>query len=67
VIIHLVRPATVMPSHVQEQATAGGAVRSNTWTEQFMRIVRDFTSVVLPLSDVTLAFDGEGRCIGCPR
>ena len=67
VIIHLVRPTTVMPSHVQEQATSGGTVRSNTWTEQFMRIVRDFTNVVLPLSDVTLAFDGDGRCIGCPR
>jgi hypothetical protein len=56
-----------MPSHVQEQATAGGAVRSNTWTDQFMRIVGAFTTVVLPVSDVTLAFDGEGHCIGCPR
>jgi len=66
-IIHLVRPTTVMPSHVGEQATAGGAVRSNTWTERFMRNVGNSTNVVLPLSDVTLAFDGEGRCIGCPR
>jgi L-ascorbate metabolism protein UlaG (beta-lactamase superfamily) len=67
VIIHLVRPATVLPSHVGEQATAGGAVRSNTRTERFMRTVRDFTNVVLPISDATLAFDGDGRCVGCPR
>lgn len=67
VIRELVRPTTVIPSHVQEQATSGGAVRNNTWTELFMRSVRNITSVVLPLSDVTLTFDGEGRCIGCPR
>jgi len=67
VIRDLVRPKTVMPSHVQEQATSGGAVRSGTWTEAFVRSVRDFTSTVLPISDVTLTFDGEGRCIGCPQ
>ena len=67
IIQNLVRPTTVMPSHVGEQATAGGAVRSNTWTEWFKRNVRDFSTVVVPLSDVTLAFDGEGRCVGCPR
>jgi len=66
-ILNLVRPMTVMPSHVAEQATTGGAVRSNTWTERFIRNVRDYTNVVLPVSDVTLSFDGEGRCIGCPR
>jgi hypothetical protein len=29
--------------------------------------VREVTTVVLPVSDVTLAFDGEGRCTGCRR
>ena len=67
IILNLVRPKTVLPSHVGEAATSGGTVRGNTWTESFMRYVRDYTNVVLPLSDVTLAFDGEGRCIGCPR
>jgi len=67
VIVHLVRPATVMPSHVGEQATSGGALRANTWTERFVRNVRDFTNVVLPVSDVPLTFDGEGRCTGCGR
>jgi L-ascorbate metabolism protein UlaG (beta-lactamase superfamily) len=66
-IVYLVRPATVMPSHPGEQASAGGVVRANTRTEKFVRAVKDFTNVVLPLSDVELGFDGDGRCVGCPR
>jgi L-ascorbate metabolism protein UlaG (beta-lactamase superfamily) len=64
---HLVRPTTVMPSHVGEQATSGGALRANTGVDRFVRDVREVTTVVLPVSDVTLAFDGEGRCTGCRR
>jgi L-ascorbate metabolism protein UlaG (beta-lactamase superfamily) len=67
VIQNLIRPTTVMPSHVGEQATSGGAARSNTWTEWFVRNARQFADVVLPVSDVPLSFDGEGRCIGCAR
>ncbi|MGQ0735870.1 MAG: MBL fold metallo-hydrolase [Acidobacteriota bacterium] len=67
VIQYLVRPASVMPSHVGEQATAGGALRNGTRTERFIRSVSPFTAVVLPVSDAVLAFDGEGRCVGCPR
>jgi L-ascorbate metabolism protein UlaG (beta-lactamase superfamily) len=66
-IKHLIRPATVMPSHVGEQATSGGSLRGNTRTERFATAVRDFASVVLPVSDVPLTFDGEGRCVGCSR
>lgn len=66
-IYSFIRPTTVMPSHVGEQATSGGAMRSGTRTELFASSVREFTTVVLPVSDVTLSFDGEGRCIGCPR
>jgi L-ascorbate metabolism protein UlaG (beta-lactamase superfamily) len=67
VIVHLVRPATVMPSHVGEQATSGGVLRGNSWTDRFVRTVREFTNVVLPLSDIPLAFDSDGRCTGCGR
>jgi L-ascorbate metabolism protein UlaG (beta-lactamase superfamily) len=67
VIKDMVRPTTVMPSHVGEQATSGGQLRSNTRTEEFARAARQFTNVILPLSGVTLTFDGEGRCVGCPR
>jgi L-ascorbate metabolism protein UlaG (beta-lactamase superfamily) len=67
IVRNLLRPVTVLPSHVGEQASSGGAVRANTWTEWFVRYASSFVAVVLPLSDTTLAFDGEGRCIGCPR
>jgi L-ascorbate metabolism protein UlaG (beta-lactamase superfamily) len=67
IVQHLVRPKTVLPSHVGEQATSGGLVRSGTRTEWFVRYAKAFAEVVVPISDVTLAFDGEGRCIGCPR
>jgi len=66
-IVHLVRPITVMPSHVGEQATSGGVLRVNTWTERFVTSVRDLTNVVLPVSDVTRTFDGDGRCTSCGR
>lgn len=67
VVQHLIRPTTVMPSHVGEQATSGGVLRANTRTELFVRNVKGYTDVVLPLSDVTRMFDGDGRCSGCGR
>lgn len=67
VVQHLIRPTTVMPSHVGEQATSGGRVQANTRTELFMRYAKAFAEIVLPVSDVTLAFDGDGRCVGCAR
>lgn len=67
VVQHLVRPTTVMPSHVGEQATSGGVLRTGTRTELFARYVKGFTEVVLPVSNVTFMFDGDGRCSGCGR
>lgn len=67
VVQHLVRTTTVMPSHVGEQATSGGTIRANTRTELFVRYAKAFADIVLPVSDVALMFDGDGRCVGCPR
>lgn len=67
VVQHLIRPTTVMPSHVGEQATSGGRLQGNTRTELFARYAKAFTEVVIPVSDVTLVFDGNGRCTGCQR
>jgi L-ascorbate metabolism protein UlaG (beta-lactamase superfamily) len=67
VVQHLIRPVTVMPSHVGEQATSGGALAANTRTEYFVRSVSGFVEVVLPVSNVTRTFDGSGRCVGCGR
>jgi hypothetical protein len=61
----LVRPRTVMPSHVNEQATAGGTIRSGTRVDLFQLFTRDLADIVVPVSDVTRSFDGSGRCIGC--
>ena len=61
----LVKPRSVVPSHVNEQATAGGVVRGGTRVALFESSVRDSVDVVVPLSDVTRSFDGSGRCIGC--
>jgi len=65
-MIHdLIRPRTVMPSHVNEQATSGGAIRAVTRVEAFSLLARDLTDIILPLSDVVRTFDGSGRCVGC--
>jgi L-ascorbate metabolism protein UlaG (beta-lactamase superfamily) len=61
----LLRPRSAMPSHVNEQATAGGAVRAGTRTALFEFFANDVAEVIVPLSDVTRSFDGAGRCVGC--
>lgn len=60
-----IRPVTVMPSHVNEAATNGGVEVAGSRVDRFARLVRGFTEVVIPISDVTRSFDGEGRCVGC--
>jgi len=61
----LIRPRSVMPSHVNEQATAGGAIRPGTRVDLFTTAAGAYVDVVVPVSDVTRSFDGSGRCIGC--
>jgi hypothetical protein len=59
------RPTSVMPSHVNENATTGGVLRGGSRTERFISQVSPFVEVVLPLSGVVRSFDGDGRCVGC--
>ena len=61
----LVRPRTVMPSHVNEAATSGGQIVAGTRVALFESLLRRDVGLVLPLSDVTRAFDGDGRCANC--
>jgi L-ascorbate metabolism protein UlaG (beta-lactamase superfamily) len=61
----LVRPRTVMPSHVNEAATSGGQIVAGTRVALFESLLRRDVALVLPLSNVTRAFDGEGRCVDC--
>ena len=64
VINELVKPATVIASHVNEVGTVGGKVRAGSKTEAFVKASR--VPVVIPLSGKTMEFDSAGKCTaGC--
>lgn len=64
VINDLVRPAAVIPSHVNEVGTVGGKVRPGSRTEAFLRAVK--VPAHVPLSGRTMEFDAGGKCVsGC--
>jgi L-ascorbate metabolism protein UlaG (beta-lactamase superfamily) len=64
VINDLVKPASVIASHVNEVGTVNGKVRAGSKTEAFMKAVK--VPVHLPLSGRTMEFDGGGKCTaGC--
>ncbi|MCI3953177.1 MAG: putative metal-dependent hydrolase [Burkholderiales bacterium] len=61
----LVRPASVIISHVNEGATAGGKLKPTSRTAAFVKLVKN-RPVHLAISGRTLEFDGSGRCVtGC--
>ena len=60
----LVRPATVILSHVNEAATEGGKLRANSRTAALAKQLKATTH--LALSGRTMEFDGKGKCVaGC--
>ncbi|HEY5761872.1 MAG TPA: MBL fold metallo-hydrolase [Rhodocyclaceae bacterium] len=64
VINDLVRPASVIVSHANEPATAGGKVKPGTRTESFIKATK--VPVHVPLSGRTMEFDADGKCVsGC--
>jgi L-ascorbate metabolism protein UlaG (beta-lactamase superfamily) len=65
-INELIRPASVILSHVNEAGTSGGAPRPNTRTKAFIDKIKD-RSAYLAISGRTLEFDATGRCVtgGC--
>jgi L-ascorbate metabolism protein UlaG (beta-lactamase superfamily) len=64
-INRLLRPASVIPSHANEQATTNGNAIAGTKTARFMDLVRE-AGVYPPLSGAVMEFDGHGRCTaGC--
>ena len=70
-ITELVRPASTIPSHVNEAATQGGVAIDGSKTARFADLVRKGkgnVAVLLPLSGIPMEFDPRGRCqSGCPR
>jgi L-ascorbate metabolism protein UlaG (beta-lactamase superfamily) len=62
VVNELVRPASVIASHANEPATAGGKVVAGTRTEAFIKAAK--MPVHVPLSGRTLEFGADGVCVG---
>jgi L-ascorbate metabolism protein UlaG (beta-lactamase superfamily) len=61
----LVKPTSVIVSHAEQAVTTNGQMSPNTRTAVFASLVDD-AAVYLPLSGVTMQFDGAGRCVtGC--
>lgn len=64
VINELVKPASVIASHVNEVGTVGGKVRPGSKTEAFVKASK--VPVIIPLSGKLMEFDGVGKCAaGC--
>lgn len=64
VINDLVKPASVIASHANEEATKDGKILPGTRTETFKKAVG--VPVHVPLSGNTMEFDGDGNCVaGC--
>jgi len=61
----LLKPASVIVSHAEQAVTTNGQMNPNTRTAIFASLVHD-SPVYLPLSGVTMQFNGAGRCVnGC--
>ncbi len=64
VVNDLIKPASVIASHANEEATRGGKVLPGTRTEKF--ITASKVPVHVPLSGKTMSFNGKGKCVsGC--
>jgi L-ascorbate metabolism protein UlaG (beta-lactamase superfamily) len=60
----LVRPASVILTHVNEPVTEGGKLRPNTNTARLIKQLK--APAHLALSGRTMEFDGKGKCVaGC--
>ncbi|CAN7564039.1 MBL fold metallo-hydrolase [Acidovorax sp. LjRoot66] len=66
VINDLVKPASVIASHVNEVGTVDGVVRPGSKTEAFIKASR--VPVIVPLSGRTMEFTAAGNCAtGCGK
>src|SRR5947209_4769036 len=60
----LIKPASVIFTHVNEAATEGGKLKANTQTAALMKQVKALP--YLAISERTMGFDGKGKCVsGC--
>jgi L-ascorbate metabolism protein UlaG (beta-lactamase superfamily) len=60
----LLKPASVIFTHVNEAATEGGKLKANTQTAALMKQVK--APAYLAISERTMEFNGKGKCVsGC--
>ncbi len=59
----LVKPASVILTHVNEAATEGGKLRPASRTAQVIKQLKGVTPH-LAISGRTMEFDGKGKCVG---
>ncbi len=65
-INELIKPNAVIPQHTNEEATKGGKLRPGTKTAKFKSLINKNIAFHLPLSGVTMEFDGNAKCVkGC--
>jgi hypothetical protein len=63
----LVKPKSVIVSHAEQAVTTNGKMNPDTRAAVFASLVDDLP-VYLPLSGVTMQFNGAGLCVsGCTR
>ena len=61
----LIKPRAVIAEHANEAATSAGVVQPGTRTARFIDLLNG-APVHVPLSGVTMQFDGQGKCVaGC--
>src|SRR5262249_38981074 len=60
VINEWLRPATVIPTHINQESTSAGVPTGKLLLEFLAQVDRK-TAVEIPLSGVTMEFDGRGR------
>ena len=67
----LIKPRTVIPEHINQVSTSGGAVVPGTRVERLIQLVRRLAGplppsqrprVIVPLSGVPISCDGAGNC-----
>jgi len=60
----LLKPASVIFTHVNEAATEGGKLKATTQTAALMKQIK--APAYLAISERTMEFDGKGKCVsGC--
>ncbi len=63
----LLNPKSVIVTHVNEEATSGGVVKSGSTTEKFLDLLNNKHEGIVPLSGVDRCFNGHGALVACPE